>query len=121
MGLSDDLNMILNRNLIFPEDQLKLINLVKNGSLVKNRDGSISLGMIEERNLIFPDDVLKLRAFINTINKSEPELKTFLGLTISALNPEPAVAQTFETVNLPMKPVTRGIPEIKQTKTLPTD
>jgi len=78
-----DLMMIVSRNIIFPEDQLRILHLIKDGHLVCN-SGNFSLKMIEDRNLIFPQDVMTLRNLVQTINSGDGNFKCLLELLTAA-------------------------------------
>lgn len=78
-----DLMVIVSRNIIFPEDQLRILRLVKDGHLVCNSD-NFSLRMIEDRNLIFPQDVMTLRNLVQTINSGDGSFKCLLEMLVAA-------------------------------------
>jgi hypothetical protein len=78
-----DLMVIVSRNIIFPEDQLRILHLIKDGHLVCN-SGNFSLKMIEDRNLIFPQDVMTLRNLVHTINSGDGNFKCLLEMFIAA-------------------------------------
>ena len=82
-ALENEIRLIISRNIIFPEDQLKIINMIKNGHITCN-SGNFSLQMIEDRNLIFPQDVITLRNLIHTINSGDENFKCLMELFIAS-------------------------------------
>ena len=92
-----DLRLIMSRNIIFPEDQIKIMNLIKNEQLVCDH-GSFSLKTIEDRNLIFPQDVTTLRQLVQTINTCDDSFKTLMELFIASAKKDATDGHKHEVI-----------------------
>jgi len=101
-----NIRLILSRDIIFPEDQLKIRNLIKDKSLVKGNDGTISLRVIEERNLIFPEDVATLRKIVRDINSGNNSFKSLMELLIAGAGSKGDAPTQQSNINYFQDPIT---------------
>ena len=83
MIVEEELRLILFRNIIFPDNLLKILSLIKDGQLTRDGNGRFSLVLINDKNLNLPRYVTSLRKLVHDINSCDDGFKTLMELLIA--------------------------------------